>query len=51
MEDWFSQVATIVMLVSTAIGYGIPLISDDGIFRDVPGLTLLQERAGQTAQR
>ena len=83
MEDWFSQVATIVMpdndlvnicaslrdicqrnshalsekihdsdrwIASTAIRYGIPLISDDGIFRNVPGLTLLQERAGQTAR-
>jgi tRNA(fMet)-specific endonuclease VapC len=83
MEDWFSQVATIVMpdndlvnvcanlrdtcrrnahslsekihdsdrwIASTAIRYGIPLISDDGIFRNVPGLTLLQERADQTAR-
>ena len=83
MEDWFSQVATIVMpdndlvnvcaslrntcqrnghalsgkihdsdrwIAPTAIRYGIPLISDDGIFRNVPGLTLLQERADQTAQ-
>jgi tRNA(fMet)-specific endonuclease VapC len=37
-------------IASTAIRYNIPLISDDGIFRDVPGLTLLQVRAGQTAQ-
>jgi len=37
-------------IASTAIRYSIPLISDDGIFRDVPGLTLLQVRAGQTAQ-
>ena len=77
MEEWFSEVAAIVMpdnelvnicadlrdrcrtaghglhekihdsdrwIASTAIRYGIPLISDDGIFREVPGLTLLQER-------
>jgi len=31
-------------IASTAIRYRIPLISDDGIFRDVPGLTLLQEQ-------
>lgn len=37
-------------IASTAIRYNLPLISDDGIFRDVPGLTLLQVRAGQTAQ-
>lgn len=37
-------------IASTAIRYGIPLISDDGVFRGVPGLTLLQVRAGQTAQ-
>jgi tRNA(fMet)-specific endonuclease VapC len=37
-------------IASTAIRYNIPLISDDGIFRDVPGLALLQIRAGQTAQ-
>jgi predicted nucleic acid-binding protein len=83
MENWFSQVATIVMpdndlvnvcarlrdtcrqkghalsekihdsdrwIASTAIRYGIPLISDDGIFKNIPGLTLLQIRADQTAQ-
>jgi tRNA(fMet)-specific endonuclease VapC len=81
MEDWFNQVATIVMpdnelvnvcaglrdkcrrqghalsekihdsdrwIASTAIRYDLPLISDDGIFRDVPDLLLLQvEVAGK----
>lgn len=37
-------------IASTAIRYNIPLISDDGIFRNVPSLTLLQVRAGQTAR-
>lgn len=32
-------------IASTAIRYGLPLISDDTIFRDVPDLILLQERA------
>jgi predicted nucleic acid-binding protein len=78
MEDWFSDVATIVMpdndlvnvcailrdrcrrkghplsdkihdsdrwIASTAIRYRVPLISDDGIFQDVPDLVLLQEQA------
>ena len=31
-------------IASTAIRYKIPLISDDQIFRDIPGLDLLQER-------
>lgn len=31
-------------IASTAIRYSIPLISDDGIFQNVPGLTLLQDR-------
>jgi predicted nucleic acid-binding protein len=76
MEDWFRDVATIVMpdndlvntcanlryecfkathplidkihdsdrwIASTAIRHGVPLISDDRIFRGVPGLTLIQE--------
>jgi len=75
MEEWFRQVAAIVMpdndlvnicatlryecqkqahalsekihdsdrwIASTAIRYDVPLVSDDKIFRDVPGLTLLQ---------
>lgn len=37
-------------IASTAIRYSIPLISDDGIFRDTPDLTLLQVQADQTAQ-
>ena len=78
MEDWISQVATVVMpdndlvnvcaalrdrcrreahplsdkihdsdrwIASTAIRHGIPLISDDSIFKDVPGLVLLREPA------
>jgi tRNA(fMet)-specific endonuclease VapC len=77
MEDWFSEVATVVMpdnglvnvcanlrdqcrrrghalsdkihdsdrwIAATAIRHGLPLISDDGIFREVPGLALLQEQ-------
>ena len=32
-------------IASTAVRHKIPLISDDKIFRDVPGLDLLQERA------
>ena len=78
MEEWFSEVATVVMpdsdlvsacaslrdqcrrrghalsdkihdsdrwIAATAIRHGIPLISDDHIFREVPGLALLQEQA------
>ena len=76
MEDWFIEVATVVMpdndlvnvcaslrnkcrrqghalsdkihdsdrwIASTAIRYGIPLISDDAIFEDAPELVLLRE--------
>ena len=32
-------------IASTAIRHKIPLVSDDKIFRDVPGLDLLQERS------
>jgi predicted nucleic acid-binding protein len=35
-------------IASTAIRHEIPLISDDGIFRYVPGLTLVQERKGSS---
>jgi tRNA(fMet)-specific endonuclease VapC len=78
MEDWFSEVATVVMpdndlvsvcaslrdqcrrlghalsdkihdsdrwIAATAIRHGIPLISDDRIFRGVPDLALFQEQA------
>jgi predicted nucleic acid-binding protein len=77
MEDWFSNVATIVMpdndlvnvcaslrdgcrrrghplsdkihdsdrwIASTAIRYRVPLISNDGIFQNIPGIVLLQEQ-------
>lgn len=78
MEDWFGEVAAVVMpdndlvtvcatlrdrcrregralhekihdsdrwIASTAIRYGIPLLSDDGIFEDVPDLMLIRELA------
>lgn len=78
MEEWLSEVATVVMpdndlvnacanlrdqcrrrghalsdkihdsdrwIAATAIRHGIPLISDDRIFREVPGLALFQEQA------
>lgn len=32
-------------IASTVIRYRIPLVSDDSIFREVPGVTLLQEQA------
>lgn len=36
-------------IASTAIRHGIPLISDDGVFRNVPGLILVQERKNPSA--
>lgn len=36
-------------IAATAIRHGIPLISDDRIFREVPGLILIQERSSSTA--